>query len=601
MLGLRLPYSIVLGVLTVSAFSIFCGGPGVHVLAARWLGGGVSPREEAAGASQAGASTVDSSPTDSNPDARCASCHAAIYAKYEQTPMAQASGAAANGLIDANLKQSTTQVEYRIRKQGDLVVLSFERPSVESGGVLLPELKGSRTLRYFIGSGLRGRTYLFETNNYWFETPINWYARKKVWDMAPNFLHASEMPLTLPVDPGCLRCHATGAQPSMPEARNRYAEAPFLQGGITCDGCHGDPTAHLASDGKAPMMEIEELPAERRDSICLSCHLEGQAAIVHEGKKLENFRPGDSLWEYASFYVHTDEQGSGGRATSQWEALLTSACKRGSGDRLTCTTCHDPHGSDTLMTSQERVNWYRARCLSCHETPAGAQNQAFSAAHYPNHPDCTACHMQRASSTDIAHEQVTDHRIVTHFEGKVIPPSRTGPLVEVGPKTIETPQPDRNLGLAYAQFAALGDRQAYDRALSILKEAEVEPAAVGDVRLHSQLGFLEQVAGEDQQAAREYQKALSMDPHEGFSEGNLGLILARHGEPGKAVRLWTAALADDPAAATTGINLATVDCGLGYREDALAALDRVLEFAPDDRAAAALQVAIRDGERPCGK
>ncbi len=161
--------------------------------------------------------------------------------------------------------------------------------------------------------------------------------------------------------------------------------------------------------------------------------------------------------------------------------------------------------------------------------------------------------------------------------------------------------PRSGLGLAYAQFAALGDRQAYDRALSILKEAEVEPAAVGDVRLHSQLGFLEQVAGEDQQAAREYQKALSMDPHEGFSEGNLGLILARHGEPGKAVRLWTAALADDPTAATTGINLATVDCGLGYREDALAALDRVLEFAPDDRAAAALQVAIRDGERPCGK
>ena len=555
----------------------------------------------AAQASQYSADAAESLEAADNPDARCAGCHRAIYEKYEQTPMAHASGAAADGLIEADFRQNTTGVEYRIRRDGQNAELTFTRPAVVSGGAELPALEGSRTLRYFIGSGLRGRTYLFETDGYWFEAPINWYARKQVWDMAPNFLTATEMPMTLPVDPGCLRCHASGAQPSLPQARNKYVAAPFLHGGILCEACHGDPSAHLASDGKTPMLEIDQLPAEDRDFVCLSCHMEGQAAIVHPGKNLENFRPGDSIWQYASFYVHASEQGSGGRATGQWEALLGSACKRASGDRMTCTTCHDPHGSDTLMTESAKVSWYRARCLGCHETPASASKPAFSAAHHPEQPDCSGCHMQRAGSTDIAHEQVTDHRIVARFAGKSIPPAKTGPLMEIDAESIVAPTDGRNPGLAYAQFAALGDREAYARALEILRSVAAQPVSAADAPVHSQLGFLEQVGGQDRAAAQEYEDALRSAREDAFAAGNLGLILARHGQPMAAVRLWRAALAANPAETATGINLATVDCALGDREDALAALEHVLAFAPDDRQALALEASIRSGQRHCGR
>jgi predicted CXXCH cytochrome family protein len=528
-------------------------------------------------------------------------CHEAIFEKYEQTPMARASGSASDGLIPADLKQSTTGVEYRIRREGEQVVLDYERPALESGEEQIPAIQGKRVLRYFIGSGLQGRTYLFERDGYWFEAPINWYAQKRVWDMAPNFLQAAEMPLTLPVDPGCLRCHTSGAQTAMAQARNKYAGAPFLHSGITCEVCHGDASAHVDSDGHVSMAKIDELPSDKRDSICLSCHLEGQAAIVHPGKKLVDFRPGDSIWDYASFYVHVSEQGSDGRATSQWEALLGSACKRASGDRLTCTTCHDPHGSDTRMTQTEKVNWYRARCLSCHETPAEADRPSFSRTHYPQHRDCTTCHMQRASSTDIAHEQVTDHRIVTRFPGKVIPPATTGPLVEVGSERIAAPAVNRDLGLAYAQFAALGDHSAQKRALQILKQAEQEPTSKADDPLHAQLGFLEQVNGQIRAAAQEYEAALRVDPDDAFAAGNLGTILAQFGHPATAAQLWTRVLARNPGEKTIGINLATVECGMGQLEAALATLEQVLEFEPDDRQAAALQMAIRERRRPCGR
>ena len=67
------------------------------------------------------------------------------------------------------------------------------------------------------------------------------------------------------------------------------------------------------------------------------------------------------------------------------------------------------------------------------------------------------------------------------------------------------------------------------------------------------------------------------------------------------MKLWRQALEANPAETGTGINLATVECGLGDREDALAALDRVLEFAPDDRKALALEVRIWDGQQRCGR
>ncbi len=543
-----------------------------------------------------------------DPNAACAGCHQAIYERYRSTPMANASGPARKGFLAAEYYHAPSQVTYRIAETGGRVQLEMERPAIRvSGridgisGMTAPALDARRELEYFIGSGLRGRTYLFAEEGYWFEAPINWYGKKRLWDMAPNFLETAEIPLTLPVDPGCLRCHSSGARASQPEARNKYAAEPFVDGGITCAACHGDGSAHVASGGQARMMDIDGLAPERRDSVCLSCHLEGQAAIVRRGKRLEDFRPGESIWDYATYFVHANDRGSGGRATSQWEALLGSACKRGSGERMTCTTCHDPHGTETTMSRAEKVAYYRQRCLACHETPATVGKASFSATHHAENQDCTACHMQRASSTDIAHEQVTDHRIVVRFSGKVIPPATTGALVAVGPAAISASAEERDLGLAYAQMAARGDRAAFDAARLLLGRAEKRAGAEQDEELDAQLGFLDQVAGQSAEAAREYKEALIADSENSFAAGNLAMLLARNGDPRAAVELWRRALAEDPAQATSGINLAIVECGLGSREDALATLGRVLEFSPDNRQALGLELSIRAKARACGR
>jgi len=516
--------------------------------------------------------------------------------------MANASGTAVAGFLPAKFNHAASGVSYRIYEEAGRVYLNFERaPEPGAAPSAEAELKGRRELRYFIGSGKRGRTYLFEDQGYWFEIPINWYAKKKVWDMAPNYLNAQEMRLTMPVDPGCLRCHASAAQPSLPEARNKYAAEPFLEGGITCTACHGDASAHLATGGHAAMADLGALEPVRRDSICLSCHLEGQAAVVHQGKRLVDFRPGDSIFDYASFFVHRSEAGSGGRATSQWEALLQSACKRVSGDKLTCTTCHDPHGSTETMSEASRVSFYRQRCLQCHDAAgAGSAAGSFGKTHHVENQDCASCHMPRATSNDIAHEQVTDHRIVRVPAGNFVPPATAGPLVEVGTAARTASAPDRDLGLAYAEMAARGDQEAATRARELLLAAEKLPAATLDHELHAQLGYLEQVAGEKDEAAQEYAQALAADPDDSFAAGNLALLKAGGRQYNAAIALWQKAFENDPVELQAGINLALVECGLGKREKALGTLARILEFSPDNGQARGLEEGIRSGRHVCG-
>jgi tetratricopeptide (TPR) repeat protein len=555
--------------------------------------------------------------TDRDPNAACAGCHQSIYKQYRETPMARASGSAADGFLPADFTHPASGVTYQLVEKDGQVLLKFSREASAGSGADDGKLRGERQLRYFLGSGTRGRTYLFEQDGYWFELPINWYAKKRIWDMAPNYQNAREMPLTLPVDPGCLRCHSSDAQVSLPEARNKYAGAPFLAGGITCTACHGDASAHLASGGRTAMIKIDALPTVQRDSVCLSCHLEGQQAVVHEGKRMVDFRPGQSIFDYASFFVRQADAGSGaeGRATSQWEALLKSGCKRGAGERLTCTSCHDPHSSTVGMSATDRISFYRNKCLQCHDVDAARQSgglsgghappeaqKDFAATHHVEDQDCAACHMPRLQSEDIAHEQVTDHSIprVGNSASRASALSK-GALIAVGASPgVPGASSDRDLGLAYAFAASRGDREAGERAIPLLVQAEAQPGAQEDATLHEQLGFLRQLGGRKDSAAQEYRMALAADPHDAVAAGDLALLEAGDRHYAAAVSLWERAFAEDPVQLKAGMNLAIVQCGLGRKEAALETLQRILAFSPDDHAARELNLGIRSGNHSCG-
>ena len=480
--------------------------------------------------------------------------------------MAHASGKAVDGLLPGEFTHALSGVHYRLFLRDGRAWLSYDQPQ--------RNLNGERELAYFVGSGERGRTYLFQNQGFWFESPVNWYSKQRLWDMNPKSIDAKEMPFTLEVDPGCLHCHATAVQSSLPGARNHFAAEPFLYGGITCQSCHGDPAAHLASAGKAPILNPDKLPAARRDSVCLQCHLEGELAVNAKGLSPALFHPGDDLSAYVTHFVHAGELGPNGRATSQWEALLQSECKKKSGDRLTCTTCHDPHRSPS---AEQRVAYFRGRCLSCHAAPS------FAAKHHPEQQDCTTCHMPREKSADVAHEQITDHRIQRRPSER--PVAKGGDLTVVGGGAAS----DRDLGLAYFELAERGNQAAGQKAKSLL-----ERSGESDPDLHTALGLLDQLSGDPAGATREYQAALQANPADSVAAGDLAILQARSGDIKDAVAGLSWVSTHDPGDTGATLDLAMIECAAGDSQAAIKALQRLLEFSPDDQQARAALA------KPCG-
>ena len=144
-------------------------------------------------------------PSDLPGNEACSSCHAEIYQSYKNTVMARASGPAADGLIEGKFDDDISAVHYRVYQQDGHVWMSYERKGKYP-------LQGQRQLRYYIGSGVKGRTYVFSVDKFFFEAPINWYAQEHRWNMTPAYADAAEVPLNLPLFPSCLVCHTSGVQ-----------------------------------------------------------------------------------------------------------------------------------------------------------------------------------------------------------------------------------------------------------------------------------------------------------------------------------------------------------------------------------------------------
>src|SRR5204863_336581 len=81
------------------------------------------------------------------------------------------------------------------------------------------------------------------------------------------------------------------------------------------------------------------------------------------------------------------------------------ACKRESGERLWCGSCHDPHGEPEPL---KRIDFYRSRCQRCHELSACKENLATRR---KAQDDCIACHMPKGQVRDTEHAVFTDHTI----------------------------------------------------------------------------------------------------------------------------------------------------------------------------------------------
>ena len=457
----------------------------------------------------------------------CRECHAAIAQQFQGHPMAHTMEPVVR---DARLPNSHTlssvegqalvrppgRRQYRIETTAAGMV--HHELAVDRAGE--PIYDQSMKVEFAIGSGRRGRSYLIDRDGWLGVSPVSWYSTEARWDLSPGYAPDEHPRFDRPANLRCLSCHSGRLNV---DARNseQLKSPPFLEIAIGCERCHGPGEAHVQhhrnplagrqSGGRAgvdPIVNPAALEPSLRESVCNQCHLQGEVEILRYGRAYQDFRPGQHLGEVWTTYVRgsgvVDNQQT--VAISHVQQMRTSRCYEHSSGKLGCTSCHDPH---SVPTQEERIRFFRQRCLSCHAeqgcglTPAERQEQQNS---------CMACHMPQLDASDVPHTAQTDHRILRR------PRQRSSVAI-----------PSRNDGQL-----VIFDQQAYRlpesetlraRALLMAEDVELDP---------------QQDAA--QRAAQELRRILRAAPDDVPSLDALALMLAIQDRGAEAVKLWQTAL-----------------------------------------------------------
>ena len=491
-------------------------------------------------------------------DAVCAHCHEAITNNYLSTPMANASGSASDRFKSGDFFHQPSGVTYSFSMTADGPTFTYR----EKGS---SKAYPSRNLQYFLGSGHLGLTYLYSLHNYLFETPLAYYASHGL-DLKPGLESLTTAPPSLPVEAECIRCHMSDVRKSDPGTLNRYSNLPFAHTGITCESCHGDATRHVATNGKTSVTNPSRLEPEKRDSVCISCHLEGDVSVDKAGQSMFDFKPGDSIEQYRSYFVY-QKQDPAARGVSEVEQFSQSMCKRTSGASMSCTSCHDPHFSPS---PQERVQFYRAKCLACH---TGA---TFEKSHHAETPDCTSCHMPKTGAQNTPHVAWTDHRILK------LPLSPASPL-DIADGNVLLPvlssaATARDLGMAYYRALMEGNAAAETKAYEDLKALRNHLSADKDAL--DALGVLSAQRGDLPQATELFKEVLALNPDDLIASTNLGTLLAKSGDLRAAIQLWEPIATLNPDIVGLTKNLARVKCATGDIAGTRETLLQGLEYSP---------------------
>jgi DmsE family decaheme c-type cytochrome len=199
----------------------------------------------------------------------------------------------------------------------------------------------------------------------------------------------------------CLGCHddETATYSGTAIFRSRHAQrgdkhAPFGEGGLQCEACHGPGAAH-AKGKKAEQIfgygaESKSTPAER-NTVCLGCHEATSRTGWHAGAH--------ERADLACTDCH--------KMHRERDAVLTKATQSS-----VCLTCHKQQRSDFLKASSHPVRQGKMACSDCH-APHGSSGPAMLAKSTLNQT-CTSCHAEKRGPMLWEHAPVAEDCSLCH-------------------------------------------------------------------------------------------------------------------------------------------------------------------------------------------
>jgi predicted CXXCH cytochrome family protein len=548
-------------------------------------------------------------------DAACARCHREIAQAYRSHSMGRSLapvGGAGEGpptTAAAGLPFETQGVQYTIERREQRLFHKATRR--DAAGTVLAEIEAE--VRFALGSGKRGITFLIERDGFLFQSPIAWFAEKARWGISPGYGEPNPRPhFERAIQIECLFCHTNKLHP-VTETLNRY-EPPIFEGhAIGCERCHGPGELHVKAGGQSaePDMTIvnpAKLAPALRESVCQQCHLQGWFRFPRAGRDWFDFRPGQPLHRFLAVFVKEKGNEDKLEFIGQVEQMESSRCFRASQGQLGCISCHDPH---RLPAPSTKAAYYRARCLECHERKGCAlplgERQAGGRG-----DDCIACHMPRSAVMSIAHTAVTDHRILRGGPGSV----PAGPLHTPGlPGDVpvrdyhwalmtkdERRDAARDRGVALQSVPQILHssthvaRGAATRALTLL-EAAVRDRP-DDLPTRETLAYALETLDRREEALRAYDAILSIEPDRESTLPSAARVLARLQRPDLARSAMQKTIALNPWCSDYHLGLARACSQAEDWPGAIAACRDAIRLNPElfEARALLIQYCLRSNE-----
>lgn len=341
----------------------------------------------------------------------CQSCHAEVWSDHLRTAHHQTSAPASEENIDGSFAPDSNEVRvsdgifYRMMKEDNVL---YQAAYVDGHAMR------KAPFDIVIGSGTKGQTYLYWSEEELRQLPISYQTAGDQWILSPGY-RDNEIDFNRAAIPTCLSCHMTFAKSQEPENffKNTYDRGQIILG-LDCESCHGPSWEHANFHLQHPeekeaqnMLAITSLDRQQRLDACAKCH----SGLRNPKKAPFSFMTGDTLDNYSVAGYSPTRTETLDVHGNQYGLLTASACFQFS-QEMDCSTCHNPHQNqrgDLLTFSQ--------KCMSCHPDGKACKMEAELGSVITK--NCIDCHMPELPSSTLMMQntttgQIDSARIRTH-------------------------------------------------------------------------------------------------------------------------------------------------------------------------------------------
>lgn len=312
--------------------------------------------------------------------ASCKRCHAAVYAGWKQTRMA-------NVVRDPTMHPEAVLADFTHANP----LVTFELKDVA----------------FVYGSKWKQRFFTKRGDDYYAE-PAQWDVAKKQWvpyhveagtDWWVPFYGASNF--ERPTGPLCDGCHSVNYN---------IETKQVTEWNVGCEKCHGPGSEHVAHPTANNIVNPAKLDYVRANDTCIQCHSQGRTLTETFGGKYYDWPVGFTAGDRLADFWRLEELKPGTTNFFQY-ADMTAHKNRMQGNdfiqstmyhrELRCFDCHEVHSNENLANLKAVGN---ALCLGCHtkDNPAGLKGTVSEHTHHAEGSkgsECVACHMPLIAQT----------------------------------------------------------------------------------------------------------------------------------------------------------------------------------------------------------